>query len=71
MKLLERSFAAVTIQRYWRGAKVRKNINNSKSIKHSKAAIKIQRWIRSLKFQHRYKFLLEVNNYLKREKNSN
>ena len=57
-KLLERSMAAVNIQRFWRGSKVRKIMNARKRIRQEQAASVIQRWVRGLKFRHRYQFLL-------------
>lgn len=62
--------AAASIQRYWKGYKVRKSVNAYLRIKEKESAIKIQRWLRNLKFIHRHKFLLEVSRYLKKEKNS-
>ena len=40
-------------------------------IRQVEAATRIQRWVRNLKCQHRYKFLLEVSLYLKGEQKSN
>lgn len=57
-KVLQRTRAAIEIQRRWRGGKVRQHINAHLRIRQEEAAISIQRWIRNLKFQHRYKFLL-------------
>ena len=65
-----RSMAAVSIQRHWKGYKVRKSVDAYLRIKERESAIKIQRWLRNLKFIHRHKFLLEVSHYLKKEKNS-
>jgi hypothetical protein len=65
-----RSIAAVSIQRHWKGYKVRKSWNAFIRIKEKESAIKIQRWIRRLKFIHRHKFLLEVSQYLKKERNN-
>jgi len=66
-----RSQAAISIQRYWRGYKVRKSVNAYRTIKEKDSSVKIQRWIRRLPFIHRQKFLLEVAPYLKAQRNSN
>ncbi len=68
--LAARQMAAVSIQRIWRGYKVRKSVNAYLKIKEKESAIRIQRWIRRLPFIHRRKFLLEVTHYLKGQKNS-
>jgi hypothetical protein len=64
------SKAAVSIQRYWRGHKVRKSVNAYLKIKEKESAVKIQRWIRKLPFIHRRKFLLEVAPYLKSQRSN-
>ena len=69
-KILERTRAATTIQRFWRGGKTREKINARIRIRQEEAAITIQRWLRNLKFKHRYKFLLEVRQYIKKQQNS-
>jgi hypothetical protein len=69
-RLAIRQKAAVSIQRVWRGFKVRKSVNAYLKIKEKESAIRIQRWVRKLPFIHRRKFLLEVTHYLKGQKNS-
>lgn len=68
--LADRVRAAVSIQRLWRGYRVRKSVNAFLKIKEKESAIKIQRWIRRLRFIHRHKFLLEVSHYLKGQRNA-
>lgn len=63
--LAHRAMAAVSIQRMWRGSKVRRSINAFLKIKEKESAVRIQRWVRRLPFIHRRKFLLEVSHYLK------
>jgi len=69
-KLLLRTLSAVKIQNWWKGLRVRRIHNITKSVRAVNAATKIQRWIRNLRFIHRFKFLLEVGIYLKKERNS-
>lgn len=57
-RLLARTMAAVTVQRYWKGSRVRKWNHARKRIRENEAARMLQRWVRDLKFRHRYKFML-------------
>ena len=68
--MLQRNMAAVAIQRIWRGSKTRAYINARNHIKQEQAASLIQRWVRGLKFRHRYKFLLSMSGYMRREEKS-
>jgi hypothetical protein len=68
--LLVRQRAAVSIQRLWRGYRVRRSVNAFLKMKEKESAVRIQRWVRRLPFIHRRKFLLEVAHYLKGQRNA-
>ena len=53
-----RNIAAVSIQRMWRGYKVRRKLNMPDLLLKKAAAIRIQRWIRKLAFRNRQNFML-------------
>ena len=54
----ERNIAAVSIQRMWRGYKVRQQISMPDVLLKKAAAIRIQRWVRKLAFRNRQNFML-------------
>ena len=55
------------IQRVWRGSKIRKQVRQELAENYTKkrAATRIQRWFRNLKFNHRKNFIAENVRFLK------
>lgn len=65
--LIDRARSATTIQKWWRSRlAVRKSsINLLQSINRTRAAVKLQRWVRNLTFLHRVRFSREYRFYEK------
>lgn len=66
-EIMERSAAAVSIQRIWRGYRARKIFGNAyEKMAKDKAARFIQRHIKNLGFRKRNTMLIELTEYIKR-----
>lgn len=71
MQLMARNHASSVIQRCWRGWRSRKaGWDARKMIREQVSAKRIQKWVRSLAFIHRHKFLLEITPYLRSQSKS-
>ena len=59
--------SVLTIQRLWKGYLLRKKMKKTLSEKYtqSRAVVKIQRWLRGLRWKHRRDFIFEQGRYLK------
>lgn len=56
-EIVDRVVAATKIQCFWRKTQTLRSVNSIHAINKSRAARKIQRWIRNLPFLHRNRFI--------------